>query len=65
MKTRMTINEFVEGYSRGLKASLLTSFKPEGEIHIEDLMVWAVTYGDNVYQFIASMPTEKYEPSSK
>lgn len=59
MKTYMTIDEFLEAYSNGLKAVLSMSvYKPEGPHHIEDLLTTVTMYSENVFQFVANMPHE-------
>ena len=60
MKTYLSTDEFVEAYTKGLRAFLEKSF-PDGEgktSHIEDLMAWTATYGDAIFQFVAEMPSQ-------
>ena len=59
MKTYMTNEEFLEGYTNGLRAVLSMSFKPEEKHHLEDLLTTVSVYSENIFQFVAAMPYER------
>ena len=65
MKTYMTAEEFVNAYASGLLGALLGSFPAGQKAHLEDLLAWTATYGENSFQFVASMPTEPRTPTQK
>ena len=63
MKTFLSLDEFVDAYSRGLHAYLQGSY--QGDSHIEDLMSATSSYTESAFQFVASMPYEIRAPELK